>query len=237
MRFMLIPAGTFRMGSVFDEPMRSEDERVICPETIPVWPETIPVTIDRPFYLGVFPVTQKEYETVMRTNPSHFTKKNGGGRDHPVEQVSWVDAAAFCDRLSGLAVEKKAARVYRLPTEAEWEYACRAGSTTPFAFGVSLSSSQANFDGTKPYGGGAAGPFRQATTKAGLFAPNAWGLYDLHGNVWEWCADEYELCLSRVVRGGSWNNSGHLCRSAKRHKYAPNYRGDNVGFRVALEVG
>jgi formylglycine-generating enzyme required for sulfatase activity len=226
MRFVLVPAGSFRMSSPPDEPMRFGDEGPVQV-----------VRIERPFYLGVFPVTQREYEAVMRTNPAHFQRKNGGSPDHPVEQVSWDDATEFCRRLSALAEEKKAGRVYRLPGEAEWESACRAGTSTPFAFGNSLSSTQANFDGTRPYGSALEGPFRQATTKVGAFAANAWGLYDMHGNVWEWCSDWYNVGTHRALRGGSWNNSGHLCRSARRQKYAPDFRGENVGFRVLLTLG
>src|SRR5262249_28513775 len=112
-----------------------------------------------------------------------------------------------------------------------------AGTMTPFAFGVSLSSAQANFDGSRPYGSADAGPFRQKTTKVGSFPANGWGLFDMHGNVWEWCHDWYTPGLKRGLRGGSWNNSGHLCRSARRQKYAPDFTGDTVGFRVALDAG
>jgi formylglycine-generating enzyme required for sulfatase activity len=223
MRFVLIPAGTFRMGSPPDEAMRGDDETLTT------------VTIARPFYLSVFPVTQRAYEAVMRGTPAHFHRKNGGGPDHPVEQVSWDDAVVFCRKLSA-AKEEKAGRVYRLPTEAEWEYACRAGTATPFAFGEALSSSQANFDGTRPYGAAPAGKFRQATTAVGTFPANGWNLFDMHGNVWEWCSDWYTPGSQRALRGGSWNNSGHLCRSARRQKYPPDFKGDNVGFRAALDV-
>jgi formylglycine-generating enzyme required for sulfatase activity/serine/threonine protein kinase len=229
MRFVLIPAGSFRMGSPPDEVMRGEDEGPVRM-----------VRIDRPFYLAVFPVTQQTFLAVMKSNPAHFEKKNGGGPDYPVEQVSWTEAFAFCQALSSVPEEKRAGHTYRLPTEAEWEYACRAGTSTPFAFGATLSSTQANFDGTRPHGEAPAGPFRRATTRVGSFPANAWGLFDMHGNVWEWCADWYArhvLVQHRVVRGGSWNNSGHLCRSARRQKYAPGFRSDTVGFRVALSVG
>jgi formylglycine-generating enzyme required for sulfatase activity len=226
MRFVLIPAGPFRMGSPFDEALRGEDEGPVRV-----------VSLERSFYLGVYPVTQREFEAVMKTNPASFQRGNHGGPDHPVEQVSWDDAVAFCRKLSGLPQERAARRVYRLPTEAEWECACRAGTSTPFAVGPALSSTQANFDGTRPYGGAPAGPFRQATTKVGSFPPNPWGLYDLHGNVWEWTADWHTPDTHRVLRGGSWNNSGHLCRSARRQKYPPDFRGENVGFRIALDVG
>jgi formylglycine-generating enzyme required for sulfatase activity len=224
-RFVLVPAGTFRMGSPAGEAQRCDDEGL---------PRL--VRIERPFYLGIHPVTQKEHEAVLKSNPAYFHKAHGGGLDHPVEQVSWDDAQTFCQRLSALSAEKLVGRVYRLPTEAEWECACRAWTETPFHCGASLSSTQANFDGTKPYGEGAPGPFRQRTTRVGSFAPNVWGLYDLHGNVWEWCADWYAPGQSRALRGGSWNNSGHLCRSARRQKYPPSFRADNVGFRVVLEL-
>jgi formylglycine-generating enzyme required for sulfatase activity len=225
MRFVLIPPGTYYVGSPADEAMRGSDE------PLAQW-----VRLEKPFYLGIFPVTQKEYEAVMRCNPSFFQKKTGGGKDHPVEQVSWEEAVSFCRKLSDLADEKAAGRHYRLPSEQEWEIACRAGTTTPFAFGAALSSTQANFDGTRPYGDAAVGPFRRSTTRVGSFPPNPWGLYDMHGNVWEWCADWYTPGQHRVLRGGSWNNSGHLCRSARRQKYAMDFRGDTIGFRVALDV-
>ncbi|MFO0876153.1 MAG: SUMF1/EgtB/PvdO family nonheme iron enzyme [Gemmataceae bacterium] len=225
MKFVLIQPGTFWYGSPADEAMRGDDEELQALRDL-----------DHAFYLAIHPVTQKEYEAVMKKNPSHFQRKQGGGPAHPVEQVSWNDAVAFCQKLSALADEKKAGRVYRLPDEAEWECACRAGTNKVFAFGASLSSAQANFDGTRPYGGAAAGPFREVTTKVGSFDPNALGLYDMHGNVWEWCADRYGASQQRVVRGGSWNNSGHLCRCARRHKYAPEFTSENVGFRVALRA-
>jgi formylglycine-generating enzyme required for sulfatase activity len=225
MRFVLIPAGSFFMGSPPEEALRGNDEGPLCRERI-----------DRPFYLGVFPVTQKQYESVMKDNPSHFHRKNGGGPEYPVEQVSWDDCVAFCEKMSALSGEKKAGRVYRLPSESEWEYACRAGTTTPFAFGAALGSDQANFDGNRPYGDAEVGPFLQQTSKVGTYAANVYGLYDMHGNVWEWCSDWHTPGSHRVLRGGSWNNSGHLCRSARRQKYAPDFRGDNVGFRVALDA-
>jgi formylglycine-generating enzyme required for sulfatase activity len=225
MRFVLIQAGTFRMGCPLDEPDRNDDELALKL-----------VRIEQPFYLGIYPVTQKEYQALMQSNPAYFQKAHGGGPEQPVEQVSWEDAVAFCRKLSALAEEKKAGRVYRLPSEAEWEYACRAGTSTSVSFGESLSSRQANFDGTRPYGGGAAGPFLKRTSRVGSYPANSWGLYDMHGNVWEWCADWYTTGQHRALRGGSWNNSGHLCRSSRRQKYAPDFRADNVGFRVAMEV-
>jgi formylglycine-generating enzyme required for sulfatase activity len=239
MKLALIPAGTFLMGSPPEETQRGDDEGPVHP-----------VSIGRPFYLGVYPVTQREYELVMSTNPANFKKANGGGPQHPVEQVSWDEAMEFCRRLSNLPAEKKASRRYMLPTEAEWEYACRAGASMTFAYGDSLSSAQANFDGNRPYGLAETGPFLQRTSKVGAYRANALGLFDMHGNVWEWCADWYredayrasaaagpkgpERGSQRVLRGGCWNNSGHLCRSARRHKYPADFRSDTIGFRVAL---
>src|SRR5262249_33010512 len=133
------------------------------------------VTITRPFYLGVYPVTQQEYEVVTGHNPAHFHRGNEGGPFHPVETLSWAETVEFCRLLSEMPEEKEAGRVYRLPTEAEWEHACRAGSTTPFAFGPTLSSAEANFDGRYSYGGVEAGPFRDGTTRVGSYRPNAFG--------------------------------------------------------------
>jgi formylglycine-generating enzyme required for sulfatase activity len=171
-----------------------------------------------------------------------------------MEQVSWNDAVAFCARLSELPEEKEAGRVYRLPSEAEWEYACRAGTTTPFSFGTSASSTQANFIGRYPYNGAEQGPDRQSTTRAGEFPPNAWGLFDMHGNLWEWCSDAYSPTVyarsprkdpkgprarggqRRVLRGGCWAAHGVYCRSAARNKYDSTFRWSAYGFRVACTV-
>src|SRR5262249_4711820 len=135
-----------------------------------------------------------EYEKVVGKFPNRpiFKADRGGGPDHPMENVLWAEAVEFCKRLSALAEEKRAARRYRLPTEAEWEYACRAGTTTPFHFGDSLSAKQANFNGNFPYGDAGKGPYLRQTAKVGSYLPNAWGLYDMHGNVAEWCADWYD---------------------------------------------
>jgi formylglycine-generating enzyme required for sulfatase activity len=230
MRLVLLPAGTFRMGSPRSELQRHGNEG---------FPRD--VSVERPFYLGVCPVTQQQYERLMGRNPSWFCKANRGGPRHPVEQVTWHEAAEFCHRLCELPEELSARRSYRLPTEAEWEYACRAGASTPFSWGASASSTSANFNGLFPYGDGARGPYRRRTTAVGRYEPNRWGLYDLHGNVWEWCSDGYldgdpvveEKGRDRVVRGGSWFNEGGLCRAACRLR-RPAGDGDfNVGFRVA----
>ena len=240
MTFALIPAGTFLMDSPDSEADRDDDEGPQCE-----------VEITWPFYLGIHPVTQEHYEKLMGKNPSHFTRKNGGGANHPVEQVSWEEAVAFCHKLSAQAQEKASGRVYRLPTEAEWEYSCRGGATSskPFYFGDSLSSTQANFNGNHPYGSASKGPYLQHTTPVGSYKPNAWGLFDMHGNVWEWCSDWHDENYYnqsprqdpqgpqngslRVLRGGSWSSFGRDCRSALRVRNVPGSRNFNLGFRVA----
>jgi formylglycine-generating enzyme required for sulfatase activity len=247
MELVLIPAGRFLMGSPPNEKDRRSDE------------QQHEVEITRPFYLGVYQVTQEEYERIMGRNPSYFSA-TGGGKDQvkgldtrrfPVENVSWDDAVAFCRKLSELPAEKAAGRAYRLPTEAEWEYACRGGAPFqhPFHFGPSLSPEQANFDGNFPYGDAPKGPYLQRTTTVGSYPANAFGLHDMHGNVWEWCADWYDadyyqnspgqdplgppLASGRVLRGGGWYDHGRICRSAYRLRYGPDNRNYFYGFRLA----
>ena len=219
--------------------------------------------ITRPFYMGVYEVTQGEFERVMGINPSFFSAKgSGSGKNRvkgldssrlPAEQVTWHQAVEFCRRLSELPAEKKARRVYRLPTEAEWEYACRAGTQTVFAFGDSLSSRQANFNGNFPVGGAGKGPFLTRTTPVGSYAPNAFGLYDMHGNVWEWCATgsnratiaslpwttrrDLRTGSARVIRGGEWYGDGRDCRSAFRYADLPDGVFYVLGFRVVMTEG
>jgi formylglycine-generating enzyme required for sulfatase activity len=232
--------GTFRLGSLGSEMDREVDE----------WPAR-EVEITQPFYLGVYPVTQKQYEKVMGWNPSHFHSGRGGGPDHPVEHVSWEDASTFCEQLSALPEERRAGRIYRLPSEAEWEYACRAGTTTPFHFGRAATGALANFDGRRPYGTSEAGPYLQRTSPVGLYPGNDFGLFDMHGNVWEWCADWYASTYARgqdqdpqgapagterVRRGGSWADPAGRCRSAARGHGPATQRCGWVGFRVALNV-
>ncbi len=249
MKLALIPAGKFQMGSSATEAERD--------------PEEVPheVTISRPFYLGVHEVTQAQFQRISGKNPSFFSPQLGGGPDHPVEQVSYNGAAEFCRKLSNLEAEKTAGRVYRLPTEAEWEYACRAGTTTAFHCGASLASTQANFNGNYPYGDGAKGPYLKKPAKVGSYAPNAWGLHDMHGNVAEWCTDWYdpeyykhspatdppgpakgvlytgfEKDYFHVVRGGCWLDEGRGCRSAYRLRFQSSEAYRLVGFRVVCVV-
>ncbi len=222
MQLKLIPAGEFLMGSPDDEALRDQDE---CP--------LHRVRITKPFYLGVHEVTQAQYESVMGRNPSQFK-----GPDHPVENVSWEEARTFCEKLSQLPAEKAARRGYRLPTEAEWEYACRAGTNSVFSFGDDVSQA-----GSYAWYSSNAG---DRTHPGGQKRPNAWGLHDMHGNVWEWCQDGYASdyykrspltdpqgpsTLSHVVRGGSWGGPARSCRSA--YRCFTHSRGDKyLGFRV-----
>jgi formylglycine-generating enzyme required for sulfatase activity len=188
-----------------------------------------------------YPVTQAQWQAVMGDNPSKFQ-----GANRPVEQVSWHDAVKFCNTLT-----QKTGREYRLPSEAQWEYACRAGTTTPFSFGETLTPELANYNGGSTYASGPKGTYREQTSDVGSFPPNAFGFSDMHGNVWEWCADvwhgNYEAAptdgsvwesggdaASRVLRGGSWHCSPENCRCAVRRKYSPVGRFYYRGFRVVL---
>jgi formylglycine-generating enzyme required for sulfatase activity len=248
MRLALIPPGKFRMGSPPGEKHRSKDEGPLHE-----------VEITRPFYLGVFPVTQGQWQAVMGSDPSYFSATGGGQEqvkgldtsDFPVEQVSWEEAQTFLERLSALPQEKEKGWQYRLPSEAEWEYSCRAGacSSTAFHFGGSLSSTQANFNGDYPYGGAEKGPYLGRPCPVASYRPNAFGLYDLHGNVWEWCSDWYGKGYyktgppadppgpadgsNRVVRGGGCGSNGQLCRAAIRRGSRPSDRNGHLGLRVA----
>jgi formylglycine-generating enzyme required for sulfatase activity len=231
MKLVLIPKGTFQMGSPIDEEGADDDEA------------QHQVTITKEYYLGVTEVTQGQYEKVMGANPSHFQKRDIRKSDssmYPVESVSWKDAVEFCKKLSELPEEKKVDRVYRLPTEAEWEYACRAGGKTAYSFGESSKSlgEYAWFDGNS---NGQTHPVSEKKA-------NAWGLHDMHGNVWEWCSDWYgkypkgsvsdptgpKKGSIRVYRGGSWFNVDANCRSAVRNWFTPEDRLYSIGFRVAL---
>jgi WD40 repeat protein/formylglycine-generating enzyme required for sulfatase activity len=233
MKLNLIPAGKFLMGSPDDEVGHRLEEG----------PQH-EVTITRSFYLGIYEVTQGQFEKVMGRNPAGFNAASGGGPEFPVENLGWADANEFCRKLSERPEEIAKGRRYRLPTEAEWEYACRAGSTSVWFFG-----NNAERLGEFAWFEKSSGP---QTHRVGLLQPNAWGLYDLYGNVWEWCADSFDdayykfsppsdpNCQAsetrRVLRGGSWFNPLRLCRSAHRHSNAPTYKSDKAGFRVVCEI-
>jgi formylglycine-generating enzyme required for sulfatase activity len=229
MKLVLIPKGTFMMGSPESEEGRKENET------------QHEVTISKDYYLGVTEVTQAQYEKVIGKNPSYYQGAIVGNEnaDLPVEQVSWDDAVEFCKKLSELPEEIKAGRVYRLPTEAQWEYACRAGSKTAYSFD--------DEEGLLPEHGWFNRNSSNRTHTVGLLEPNAWGLYDMHGNVWEWCSDWYEEYpkgavgdptgpskgAHRVFRGGSWNSEAANCWSGLRSSSVPSLR-SNIGFRLAL---
>ena len=223
-KLKLIPPGGFTMGSPDSDASTSDREK----------PQHT-VRITNAFYLGVTEVTQEQYERVMGANPSHFK-----GAQLPVEMVSWEDAVEFCHKLSALSAERSAGRVYRLPTEAEWEYACRAGSQTQWSFGDSESSL-----GDYAWYSSNAG---RKTHVVGQKKPNAWGLCDMHGNVLEWCSDgrrDYTTTTlsdptgpatgsDRVLRGGCWGNTARSCRSVVRSWIQPSHRFLILGFRLAF---
>ena len=210
------------------------------------------VTLTRGFHLGKYEVTQSQWEPVMGLNPSRFK-----GATKPVEQVLWKDAMEFCRRLTLL--ELRAGRIpvgyeYRLPTEAQWEYACRAGTRTVFGLGVRLTSREANFNGRFPYGGASQGPQLHQPTDVGSYSANFWGFFDMHGNVSEWCLDGPRTYPAkkkvikdplgpmglgekseRIYRGGAYLNSAKDCRSAFRAKTKKKDASSWLGFRVSLQ--
>ena len=239
LKLVQIPAGELQMGSPADEKERFEDEG----------PQHL-VRLQS-FFLGQTPVTQAQWKVVagwpkldvdLNPDPSSFK-----GANRPVERVSWKEAVEFCRRLS-----QRRQWEYTLPSEAQWEYACRAGTTTPFAFGETISSELANYDGNYTYGTGPKGSYREETTDVGSFPANAWGLYDMHGNVWEWCLDQWHdnyqgapadgrarvvdgsKETGRLLRGGSWIDIPGDCRSAFRNRGRPDDRDDDVGFRLCV---
>ncbi|MEP0921232.1 formylglycine-generating enzyme family protein [Leptolyngbya sp. ST-U4] len=234
---ILIPGETFMMGSPDDEPERSGDEGPQHEVNVPT------------FFMGRYPVTQAQWQFVaalpqakqaLDPDPSSFK-----GDNRPVERMSWYEAVEFCDRLSAYT-----GREYRLPTEAEWEYACRAGTTTPFYFGKTITTELANYDGNYTYNDGPKGEYREETTPVDHFGiANAFGLCDMHGNVDEWCLDHWHNSYegapidgsawisedenaSRVLRGGSWGDYPGDCRSAYRFDGSPDDRFSLIGFRV-----
>ncbi len=248
LEMIAIPGGTFMMGS--SEAEGSEYEKPQHKVTV------------QPFFMGKYPVTQAQWRAIaslpkvesdLEANPSYFK-----GDNLPVETISWDDAKEFCNRLS-----KKTQKEYRLPTEAEWEYACRGRTTTPFHFGETISTDLANYRGTEwefddkvypgNYGSGSKGIFREQTTTVEYFkVANAFGLYDMHGNVWEWCQDDWHNNYhgaptdgrarvldgnnTKAIRGGSWFNDPLLCRSAFRYNNSRDNRDDDIGFRVVCVV-
>ena len=222
MKLVQITAGKFMMGSPDGEKDRSKDE---SPQR--------EVTISKPFYMGVYEVTQEQYEQVMGTNPSNFK-----GATNPVEQVSWYDAVEFCRKLS-----QKTGKTVRLPTEAQWEYACRAGSGTRFSF----DDEDTDLSSYAWYSGNSG----NTTHAVGQKKPNAFGLYDMHGNVWEWCADWYVGSYAnanntdptgpgsgsrRVLRGGCWCHNPNRCRSAYRSRITPDGQYSFLGFRISVDL-
>ncbi|MBT5872826.1 MAG: SUMF1/EgtB/PvdO family nonheme iron enzyme, partial [Candidatus Latescibacteria bacterium] len=224
--FALITPGEFIMGD--DE--GDDDEK-----------PAHKVAINTPFYLGTGQITQGQWEAVMGNNPSRFK-----GVDNPVETVSFDDVAEFIKRLNDMEGKVQ----HRLPTEAEWEYACRAGDTAAFSTGDAITTDQSNFNGNHPYGDLPKGDYRQQTTPVASFPPNAYGIYDMHGNVWEWTSDFFrsyadqtdsddddrQAGAPRVIRGGSWHNSARSCRSAKRFIITPVYRNAILGFRLVRTI-
>ncbi|MEM9448217.1 MAG: SUMF1/EgtB/PvdO family nonheme iron enzyme [Cyanobacteria bacterium P01_E01_bin.6] len=228
-----IPQGEFEMGSPPEEEGRDDDDegpqrRVAVPS----------------FFMGRFPVTQAQYETVMGTNPEATYSDRVVASDKPVVGVDWNAAIAFCEKLS-----QQTGRLYRLPSEAEWEYACRAGTTTPFHFGETITTDLVNYNGNITYGNAPQGEYRRKSTSVGSFPSNTFGLYDMHGNVWEWCLDHWHENYQgaptdgsawidggdsdrRLLRGGSWDGNPRVCRAADRVRNYAGFRFINIGFRV-----
>ncbi len=217
-----IPPGEFLMGSLENEPERNDNEHQHR------------VVLNEGFWLADTACTQALWTAVMHTNPSRFKSDP----QNPVEQVSWDDICLrFLLKINEISPELQ----LELPTEAQWEYACRAGTTTPFSIGTQISTDQVNYNGDFPYANGPKGIGRQGTVPVKALHRNPWGLYQMHGNVWEWCADKYSRQHSeldtnegrrRSLRGGSWDDAGRGCRSADRFAHKPDGRGDRTGFRL-----
>ncbi len=255
MRFVLVPPGKFMMGS--RDTAEEVARRCAMPNAQAGWfVDEHPrheVTLDRAFYLSIHEVPQGSFEAVNA--PNEDKAKPAKNKQKPVDypegfigatlpamSISWNDADKFCKTLNALAAEK--GREYSLPTEAQWEYACRAGTTTPFSFGETISTDQANYHGNHTYGDGRKGEYRAKPVPVGTFPPNTWGLHEMHGNVSEWCADHYgnyddtdaekkksAEAGARVLRGGSWRSYPGACRSACR--LMERGASFNVGFRVS----
>lgn len=229
LEFVRLPAGEFEMGSPESEAGHEASEL------------RHRVRLTHALDFGRYEVTQGQWLQVMGTNPSHFSACGPGC---PVENVNALEIAEFLVRLHRLTGTS-----FRLPTEAEWEYACRAGSVSPFSTGANLTSAEANYDGRYPYAESPAGEFVGGPRPVGSYPPNAWGLFDLHGNVWEWCRDDfcpYSASASsdplgqcgaalRVIRGGSWDFNGDSARCAVRYTHRPQDRGPSLGFRLVRD--
>jgi sulfatase modifying factor 1 len=233
------PPGRFTMGSPTGEPERRPSET------------QVEVRLTKGFWIGKFEITQGDWKRVVGDLPGKLTAELPEGEDYPVGNVNFAETEEFCRKLTEGAIAATELPMnweFRLPTEAQWEYACRAGTTAATAFGDSLSRRQANFQG-KPYNGGSDdGPSLKQAAKVGSYAPNAWGIHDMHGNTFEWCRDWYHPSLpggddpdlhearatSRVRRGGAWTDDGWPCRSACRLRFEPERRYDHIGFRVAV---
>lgn len=245
------PPGRFIMGSPPGEPERRPGE------------DQVEVTLSRGFWMSKFETTQGDWKRVIGKLPGELTAELPEGDDYPVGNVNFAETEAFCRKLTQLAHQAGALPKdweFRLPTEAQWEYACRAGTTTATYFGDKLSSKQANFKG-KPYNGAEPGPSLNRAARVGSYPANAWGLHDMHGNIFEWCRDWHHSSLpggtdpdlyhaestalrnrtgdlSRARRGGCWADDGWACRSAFRLRFEPQRRYDHIGFRVvAVQVG
>lgn len=226
-RFRFIEAGTFWMGSPASEPERDDENRH-------------QVTLSKPFWLADTACTQALWLEVMGSNPANFNSN----LDNPLEQVSWEDTQEFIQTLNSMQSNVNA----QLPSEAQWEHACRAGTNSPFSFGEMISPEQVNYNGKYPYSNGKVGEYREQTVPVKSLPANQWGLYEMHGNVWEWCQDKYkedlgtEFCTdplhetgdSRVLRGGSWARHGGYCRSAYRIRRDPSLAYYGLGFRLSL---
>jgi sulfatase modifying factor 1 len=226
-KFHYIPPGRFMMGSPATEPERISNETLH------------EVVLTSGFWLAETACTQELWEAVMGSNPSSFK-----GKRRPVENVSWNDCIAFLEKINRLMPGLD----LRLPTEAEWEYACRAGTQTPFSFGDTITTDQVNYDGNYPYNKGRKGKYRKETVEVRSLPCNDWGLYEMHGTVWEWCSDWYGEDSSdsvidpsgsdggtfRVLRGGSWRGDAWYVRSANRYGADPADRRGGIGFRFAV---